>query len=251
MTKARHVPKLMRNLISIGQLDDEGYTTTFGDGAWKVSKGAMVVARGNKTGTLYMTTSCRDMVAVVDSTAKTELWHNRLGRMSENGLKMLVKDGMIPELKTMERHSCESCILGKQKRVSFTNASKELKAEKLELVHTDVRGPAPVPSLLKNKSDVFATFKTWKAMVELETSSKVKCLKSDNGGEYVDSDFKQYCAENGIKMMRTIPGTPQQNGVAERMNRTLNERARSMRIHSELPKTFWADAINTAAFLIN
>ena len=192
--------------------------------------------------------------------------------MSEKGMKMLVKDGMIPELKTVEHHQCESCILGKQKRVSFSNASRELKAEKLELVHTDVWGPAPVPSLggsryyvtfiddstrkvwvyfLKNKSDVFATFKMWKAMVELETSSKVKCLMSDNGGEYVDSDFKRYCAENGIKMMRTIPGTPQQNGVAERMNRTLNERARSMRIHSGLPKTFWADAINTAAFLIN
>ena len=69
--------------------------------------------------------------------------------------------------------------------------------------------------------------------------------------EYVDSDFKRYCVENGIKMMRTIPGTPQQNGVAERMNRTLNERARSMRIHSGLPKTFWADAIDTAVFLIN
>ena len=137
---------------------------------------------------------------------------------------------MIPELKTVEHHQCESCILGKQKRVSFTNASRELKAEKLELIHTDVWGPAPVPSLggsryyvtfiddstrkvwvyfLKNKSDVFATFKIWKAMVELETSSKVKCLKSDNGGEYVDSDFKRYCAENEIKMMRMIPGIPQ------------------------------------------
>jgi hypothetical protein len=64
-------------------------------------------------------------------------------------------------------------------------------------------------------------------------------------------DFKQFCAENGIKMQKTIPGTPQQNGVAERMNRTLNERARSMRLHAGLPKTFWADAVSTAAYLIN
>ena len=52
-------------------------------------------------------------------------------------------------------------------------------------------------------------------------------------------------------MENIIPRTPQQNGVAERMNRTLNERARSMRLHAGLPKTFWADAINTATYLIN
>ena len=52
-------------------------------------------------------------------------------------------------------------------------------------------------------------------------------------------------------MIKTVPGTPEQNGVAERMNRTLNERARCMRIQSGLPKMFWADAINTAAYLIN
>ena len=52
-------------------------------------------------------------------------------------------------------------------------------------------------------------------------------------------------------MEKTIPGTPQQNGVAERMNRTLNENARSMRLHAGLPKTFWLDAVSTAAYLIN
>ena len=67
-------------------------------------------------------------------------------------------------------------------------------------------------------------------MVEIETSLKVKCLKSDNGGEYIGGQR--------IRMEKTIPGTPQQNGVAERMNRTLNERARSMRLHAGLPKTF-------------
>jgi hypothetical protein len=146
------------------------------------------------------------------------------------------------------------------------------KSGKLELVHTDLWGPAPVASLggsryyitfiddssrkvwvyfLKNKSDVFETFKKWKAMVETETDLKLKCLRSDNGGEYADRGFKEFCAANGIRMEKTIPGTPQQNGVAERMNMTLNERARSMRLHAGLPKTFWADAVSTAAYLIN
>ena len=88
-------------------------------------------------------------------------------------------------------------------------------------------------------------------MVETETSLKVKCLRSDNGGEYINGGFSEYCVAQGIRMEKTIPRTPQQNGVAERMNRTLNERARSMRLHVGLPKTFWADAVSTAAYLIN
>ena len=82
-------------------------------------------------------------------------------------------------------------------------------------------------------------------MVETETGLKVKCLRSDNGG-----GFSEYCAAQGIRMEKIILGTPQQNGVAERMNRTLNEHARSMRLHAGLPKTFWADAVSTVAYLI-
>ena len=88
-------------------------------------------------------------------------------------------------------------------------------------------------------------------MVENETSLKIKRVRSDNGGEYRDNRFREFCANNGIKMEKTVPMTPQQNGVAERMNRTLNERARSMRIHAGLPKMFWDEAVNTAAYLIN
>ena len=75
-------------------------------------------------------------------------------------------------------------------------------------------------------------------MVETETGLKVKHLRSDNGGKYIDGGFNEYCTTQGIRMEKTIPGTPQQNGVAERMNRTLNERARSMRLHAGLPKNF-------------
>ena len=75
-------------------------------------------------------------------------------------------------------------------------------------------------------------------MVETETGLKVKCLRSDNEGEYIDGGFSEYCAAQGIMMEKTIPEIPQQNGVAERMNRTLNERARSMRLHVGLRKAF-------------
>ncbi|KAL5760877.1 hypothetical protein ACOSQ2_019715 [Xanthoceras sorbifolium] len=268
----RHIPGLKRNLISIGQLDGEGYCTTFSGCEWKITKGALVVARGKKCGTLYVTSNLENIVAVADSDGKSNLWHQRLGHMSEKGMKTLLSKGKLPDLKAVDVGLCEDCIFGKQKKVSFAKIGKIPKAEKLELVHTDVWGPSPVSSLsgslyyvtfiddstrkvwvyfLKKKSEVFDTFRKWKAMVENETGLKIKRLRSDNGGEYKDSRFREFCANSGIKMEKTVPMTPQQNGVAERMNRTLNEHARSMRLHAGLPKMLWAEAVNTAAYLIN
>ncbi|KAE8675966.1 hypothetical protein F3Y22_tig00111640pilonHSYRG00200 [Hibiscus syriacus] len=250
----RHIPGLKRNLIYVGQLDGEGFSTTFSGCEWKITKGALVIAR------------------VADVDGKSNLWHQRLGHMSEKGMKTLLSNGEFPDLKNVDIGLCEDCIFGKQKKVSFAKIGKTPKAEKLELVHTDVWGPSPVPSLagslyyvtfiddstrkvlvyfLKKKSEVFDTFRKWKVMVENETGLKVKRMRSDNGGEYRNRKFREFYASNGIKMETTIPMTPQQNGVSERMNITLNERARSMRIHAELPKFIWAEAINTAAYLIN
>ena len=83
---------------------------------------------------------------------------------------------------------------------------------------------------------MFDAFKRWKARVENETRLKIKRLHSDNGGEYENSEFKRFCYLNGIKLSRMVPGTPHQNGIAERMNRSLTKRARSMRLHLGLPK---------------
>ncbi|RVW58633.1 Retrovirus-related Pol polyprotein from transposon TNT 1-94 [Vitis vinifera] len=247
LENVRHIPDLRRNLISVGQLDDEGHAILFVGGTWKVTKGARVLARGKKTGTLYMTSCPRDTIAVADASTDTSLWHRRLGHMSEKGMKILLSKGKLPELKSIDFDMCESCILGKQKKVSFLKTGRTPKAEKLELVHTDLWGPSPVASL--GGSRYYITFIDDSS--RKKTGLKVKCLSSDNGGEYIDGGFSEYCAAQGIRMEKTIPGTPQQNGVAERMNRTLNERARSMRLHAGLPKTFWADAVSTAAYLIN
>ena len=98
---------------------------------------------------------------------------------------------------------------------------------------------------------MFDAFKRWKARVENKTGLKIKKLHSYNGGEYENSEFKKFYYLSGIKLSRMVPRTPQQNGIVEQMNRTLTERARSMRLHSGLPKQFWAEVVNTAAYLIN
>jgi hypothetical protein len=78
----------------------------------------------------------------------------------------------------------------------------------------------------------------------------LKCLRSDNGGEYYSKEFDDYCSYHGIRREKTVPQTPQENGVSERMNKTIMERARSMRLHAGLPLHFWADAIDIVVYLI-
>ncbi|RVW67125.1 Retrovirus-related Pol polyprotein from transposon TNT 1-94 [Vitis vinifera] len=219
LEKVRHIPDLRRNLISVGQLDDEGHAILFVGGTWKVTKGARVLARGKKTGTLYMTSCPRDTIAVADASTDTSLWHRRLGHMSEKGMKMLLSKGKLPELKSIDFDMCESCILGKQKKVSFLKTGRTPKAEKLELVHTDLWGPSPVASL--GGSRYYITL----LMTQVE--------RSDNGGEYIDGGFSEYCAAQGIRMEKTIPGTPQQNAY-------LINRGPSVPMEFRLPEEVWS-----------
>ena len=93
LEKVQHIPELRRNLIYVGQLDDEGHAILFVDGTWKVTKGVRVLARGKEIGTLYMTSSPRDTITVANASIDTSLWHHRLGHMSEKGMKMLLSKG--------------------------------------------------------------------------------------------------------------------------------------------------------------
>ncbi|KAG6772135.1 hypothetical protein POTOM_023531 [Populus tomentosa] len=103
---------------------------------------------------------------------------------------------------------------------------------------------------LKFKDQVIDVFKDFHARVERETGRKLKCIRSDNGGEY-RGPFEKYCREHGIKLEKTIPKTPQQNGVVERMNKTIVEKIRCLLSHTKLPKSFWGEAMKTAVVMIN
>ena len=87
LEKVRHIFELRRNLISVGQLDDEGHAILFVSGTWKVTKEVRVLACGKKTGTLYMTSSPRDTIVVAEASTDTSIWHRRLGHMSEKDRK--------------------------------------------------------------------------------------------------------------------------------------------------------------------
>ena len=149
----------------------------------------------------------------------------------------------------------------------------ENRAEKLlQLIHSDVCGPINPPSLggaryfitftddmsrfttiypLATKAECFTTFKQYKKWIENLTEKKIKILRTDNGGEYLSKAFMTYLTEHGVIHQTTVPYTPQQNGTAERLNRTLMQTVRSLLEHANLPQEFWAEALQTATYLRN
>jgi hypothetical protein len=191
LKEVRHVPYLRKNIISKEHLEIEGCISIFTYKAWKVTKGSLVIAKGEKVGTLYLCTSNIDSSISLASTGMdTSLWNHRLGHMSEKGMQILQKRNLYPDLKQIDLDFYEHCVYGKQKRVRFLRVGKEKKSEWLELVNIDVWGSTQVSSLggsryyvtfiddatrktrvycIRQKSDVFDTFKKLKALVENET----------------------------------------------------------------------------------
>ncbi|KAE8670544.1 hypothetical protein F3Y22_tig00112127pilonHSYRG00101 [Hibiscus syriacus] len=240
-----------------------------------VFRGALVVLKGEKiTANLYMlkgeTLLEAEAFVASCSSDSAMLWHQKLGHMSEQGMKVLVEQKLLPGLTKISLPLCEHCITSKQHRLKF-NTSNSRGKNVLELVHSDV-WQAPVTSIgrakyfvsfiddysrrcwvypIKKKSDVFSTFKIFKARVELDSGNKIKCFRTDNGGEYTSEEFDDFCRKEGIKRQFTVVNTHQQNGVAERMNRTLLERIRAMLRDAGLEKSCWAEAVNTACYLVN
>jgi hypothetical protein len=276
LEEVRHIPDMRKNLISLGTLDSKGYSYKSENGIMKVSKGAMIVMTGQKISSniykLLGNTILGGVAAVAESEDDdTLLWHMRLGHMSERGMRELHKRNLLTGIKSCKLDFCKYCIMGKQCRVRFKTATHKTKGI-LDYVHSDIWGPVRTPSkggaqyfmsfiddysrkvwvyFLKNKSEAFAKFKIWKAEMENQTGRKIKCLRTDNGTEYRDGNFLKFCEEHGIKRHFTVRKTPQQNGVAERLNRTITETARCLRLNAELPKIFWAEVVDMACYIIN
>ena len=277
LTEVRHVPELRKNLISLGSLDAIGCCYKAGGGVIRVTKGSLVVMKGLKQHSLYVlqgstVTGIAGMASSSECDSETtKLWHMRLGHMSERGMAELSKHGLLKGMKTGKLDFCEHCVFGKQKRVKFSTAIHRTKGT-LDYIHSDLWGPSRVPSkggrrymltfiddysrkvwvyFLKHKNDVFAQFKEWKTMIEKQTGKVIKRLRTDNGLEFCEGPFNEFCKSEGIVRHHTVRKTPQQNGVAERMNRTLLEKARCMLSNAGLGKEFWAEAINMACYLVN
>ena len=105
--------------------------------------------------------------------------------------------------------------------------------------------------LLHSKDEALNMFKIYKAKVENQLEKKIKIISFDRGGEYESTAFSDFCTQHGIVHQTTAPYTPQQNGVAERKNRTLKDMIKSMLNSSGLPHNLWGEALLTANFILN
>jgi histone deacetylase 1/2 len=163
---------------------------------------------------------------------------------------------------------CDACQRAKSHQLSYT-ASSRVSTVPLELIHSDVWGPARVSSggykyyvsfvddysrfcwiyLLKHKSNVEQVFYAFQAHVECLLNTKIKALQSDWGGEY--HKLHRYFQRTGISHRVSCPHTSQQNGIAERKHRHLVETGLALLAHSSLPLRYWDEAFLTACYLIN
>jgi hypothetical protein len=125
LKELRHVPYLRKNIISTGQLESEGCISIFTDKVWKVTKGSLLIEKGEKVGTLYLCTSnIESSISLYSIGVDTTMWHHRLGHMSEKGMHILQKINLFPDLKQTNLDFCEHCVYGKHKRVIFIRVRK-------------------------------------------------------------------------------------------------------------------------------
>ncbi|KAG7556886.1 Integrase catalytic core [Arabidopsis suecica] len=192
------------------------------------------------------------------------LWHERLGHPHSRALNLL-----LPGF-SYDCSNCEACILGKHCKVVFPK-SNTIYEKCFDLVHSDV-WTSPCASrdnhkyfvtfidekskytwitLLPSKDRVYDAFLNFQNYVTNHFDAKIKILRTDNGGEYTSTKFKEHLEKCGILHQTSCPYNPQQNGVAERKNRHLMEVSRAMLFQKHMPKRFWGDAVMTACYLIN
>lgn len=268
--KVLYVPDICANLLSVSAMVSMGLRLEFNSSGCKIlNEQGVIQATATNINGMYRVNVCeRASMAsgsLVKQSGDTMLWHRRLGHAGSEAMRRMNAKW------TAASTPCEVCVLGKHARNQFGESSTKTTAV-LELVHTDVCGPMQVKSLesskffvtfiddfsrrvvvycVEKKSSVFDVFKQFKSRAEMQTGKKIRTIRSDNGTEYCNKEMRDFLLEAGIHHQTTVPYTPEQNGVAERMNRTLVEKARCMLFDAKLPMQFWAEAVVTAAYVVN
>lgn len=271
------------NLFSIRRLDQLGMEVLFGKNKALIKRNGEVVCCASRKDRLYelnvdVVVQVRSEVLIsVKPQNEEELWHRRYGHIGKSGLSKLISGQMVNGLVLKKSFVpagtvCEPCVRAKQTRKPFKEMPLPRSSRPLELIHSDVCG-AMTPAawngkryfitftddfthfsavyFLHTKDETLNAFQTYVSMAEAHFGSRISRLRCDNGGEYIGGEFQQYCRGKGIQLEYTVPYTPEQNGVSERLNRTIMDKARAMIEDSEMSKEMWNEAVLTAVYLIN
>ena len=242
----KHAPEAPNNLISVGRLTGNGHSALFTPvGVQFKERSGTIFGMGRKVGNMYQMRARvkkagqkQDFIAVTHGRT-WDKWHRILGHVNHWTIKILKTNNLVTGLDVDESQAptqCTACVQSKQHVEPFPQQATKKAEQTGNLVVSDVWGPAQVegPTHEKyfysytnaksrysavyfgnTKDEVLKHFETFKAFLETQTGNKVKHLHSDNGGEYVNKLFKDFCAKNGVIMETTAPYSPAQNGIAE------------------------------------
>lgn len=261
------VPNLDTNLISVRCLSKLYPKVHFTERGCFVEYNSKL----EQIGTVY---DCQYFLNKYSSTIGANVciheWHRRLAHRNLDTIKRLKQYGLkISQCKCS--NTCEGCLKGKLTVQPFPAFSEKPK-EVFGLVVSDVCGPISPNSLggaryfltmidvysdytevymLSNKSDAKSKIINYVTKLENILKIKPKIFRSDRGGEYIDFELQQFLDSKGIQFQCTVHDSPQQNGIAERKNRTLVEAVRTMLHHRNLPRYLWAEALHHAVYTFN
>ncbi|GJW61915.1 putative ribonuclease H-like domain-containing protein [Tanacetum coccineum] len=283
------VRELQFNLFSVSQMCDKKNSVLFNDTGcivlspnFKLTDKSHVLLKVLRKNNMYSVDlknivpkgglTCLFAKATSD---ESKLLHRRLGHINFKTMNKLVKRNLVRGLpsKLFEfDQTYVACQKGKKHRASFKSKTVNSIGQPLHMLHMDLFGPTFVKSLMKKmyylvviddycrfswvfflatKDETSGILKSFITGVENLIDQKVKVIRCDNRTEFKNKEMNQFCERKGIKREFSVTRTPQQNGVAERKNRTLIEAARTMLADSKLPTTFWAEAVNTTCYMQN
>ena len=282
ISKVYYVEGLGHNLFSVGQFCDSDLEVAFRKHTCFVRDlNGKELLKGTRGSNLY-TISIDDMmraspICLLSKASKTKswLWHRRLNHLNFGTINDLSRKDLVvglPRLKYEKDHLCSACQLGKSKKYAHKPKPTNSVTEVLHMIHMDLCGPMRVQNIFGKKYvlvvvDDYSRF-TWvkflrtkdetpdiiiKLIKQLQVrlNKTVRIIRTDNGTEFVNKQLSEFYESVGISHQRSVPRTPQQNGVVERRNRTLVEAARTMLIYSQVPMFLWAEAIATACYTQN
>ncbi|CAG9110681.1 unnamed protein product [Plutella xylostella] len=265
------VPELKTNLFSVKCATERGYVVKMDNNWCKFYKENTVCAVASRSGDMYyMVMRYQSEIAnVTEVKCGLKEWHEKLAHQNLQYVRMVLKNNNIEVKDSVFK--CENCLEGKIHRLPFSTSENKT-SRSCELIHADTCGPMEVPSVggsryfvilkddfsnyrsvyfVKSKDEIKKCIENFLYKAENITNNKVLCFRSDNGTEFVNREVQNLFEKRGITHQTTVPYTPEQNGKAERENRTLIESARTMLCAAGLPKKLWAEAVHTAAYVLN
>lgn len=284
LRKVLNVKGMKVNLFYGQAIMQHGYGATFTNGNVSINRGFSRVLDGVRAGTVHVLPtagSWRKKRADKDcylaaAAVGADVWHHRLGHCGLTDLKDVARatSGMRVTgkgIKNALRKVCKPCRLAKPVRAAFPTSSSST-SRFLELIHTDVAGPMPhvliggarycltviddhtklaavVP--IQGKDETAAAVRRIVPLWEDSSGLKLGLMRSDRGGDYIETGLQQWLAEKGVQHEKTAPYSPRQNGTAERYNQTLEERTVAMLADGNVDGKLWADAAITANYTLN